>query len=75
MFKLPVRGWRGPYANELWALLSFFAYPAYQHGSGRGALFVSEMDEAAFPPLHRPGLGLRVARRFIQTLLGLRHKR
>jgi uncharacterized protein (DUF362 family) len=71
----PVPGWRGPYANELWALLSFFAYPAYEHGSGRGALFVPEMDEGAFPPLHRPGWGLRVARRFLRTLLGLRHKR
>ncbi len=71
----PVPRWRGPYHNELWALLSFFAYPVYQFGSGRGALFVPEMDESAFPPLRPPGRGLRLVRRALQSLLGLRHRR
>ena len=56
-------------------LLSFFAYPVYQFGSARGALFVPEMDEAAFPPRRPEGYWLRLARRAIQSLLGLRHKR
>jgi hypothetical protein len=69
----PVRGWRSPYHNELTTLLSFFAYPVYQFGSGRGTLFVPEMDERAFPPIHPPGLWVRLARRFMQILLGLHH--
>src|SRR5436309_7755173 len=60
-----VRGWHGPYSNELSALLCFFAYPAYSLGSGRGSLFVPDMDEAAFPPLRPPGAGLRLARRIL----------
>jgi uncharacterized protein (DUF362 family) len=67
----PVRGWRGPYADDLSTLLSFLAYPVYQHGSGRGALFVPEMDERAFPPLGREGTLLRLARRAVRNLLGL----
>lgn len=69
----PVRGWRSPYHTEFSTLLSFFAYPVYQFGSGRGTLFVPEMDEAAFPPIHPPGIWIRAARRSLQTLLGLRH--
>jgi hypothetical protein len=71
----PVAGWRSPYHSEVSALLSFFAYPVYQFGSGRGTLFVPEMDEAAFPPICPPGRGLRLVRRCLQALLGLRHKR
>jgi uncharacterized protein (DUF362 family) len=67
----PIRGWRSPYSNELSTLLSFFAYPAYSFGSGRGALFVPEMDEAAFPSLRPPGPVLRLARRIMRTLLRL----
>jgi uncharacterized protein (DUF362 family) len=70
---LPLPRWRGPYANEWTALLSLLAYPVYQFASGRGALFVPEMDQEAFPPLVREGLGLRFGRRALQTLLGLRH--
>jgi hypothetical protein len=69
----PVRGWRSPYHTEFTTLLSFFAYPMYQFGSGRGTLFVPEMDEKAFPPIQQPGAGVRTARRFLQALLGLRH--
>jgi hypothetical protein len=45
----------------------------YQFGSGRGTLFVPEMDEQAFPPLAPPGGLLRLGRRAIQTAFGLRH--
>jgi hypothetical protein len=72
---LPVPRWRGPYHTETSTLLSFLAYPVYEHGSGRGALFVPEMDEEAFPPLGREGSLLRLGRRAIQALLGLRHER
>jgi uncharacterized protein (DUF362 family) len=68
-------GWKGPYSSEWATLLSLLAYPVYQFGSGRGTLFVPEMDEAAFPPITPPGLLLRLGRRAIQTCLGLRHPR
>jgi uncharacterized protein (DUF362 family) len=68
----PIRRWRGPYATEMSTLLSFLASPAYEFGSGRGALFVADMDEKAFPPLVPEGLFLRAARRSIQLLLRLR---
>jgi len=68
----PIRDWRSPYHNEWSTLLSLFAYPVYQYGSGRGAIFVAEMDEQAFPPLVAETRWLRLRRRFIQSLLGLR---
>jgi uncharacterized protein (DUF362 family) len=71
----PIEGWRGPYHNDWRALLSFLAMPVYTHGSARGALFVPEMDEAAFPPLSAPGPLLRAGRAGVQALLGLRHPR
>ena len=71
----PVRGWRSPYHTEFTTLLSFFAYPMYQFGSGRGTLFVPEMDEQAFPPIHPASGSVRAARRCLQQLLGLHHGR
>jgi uncharacterized protein (DUF362 family) len=68
----PIAGWRGPYSDEWSTLLSLLAYSVYQFGSGRGALFVPEMDEQAFPPVEPPGLLLRAGRRAVQTLFGLR---
>lgn len=68
----PIAGWRGPYRDEWSSLLSLLAYPVYQLASARGALFVPEMDEQAFPPIEPPGLCLRLGRRAIQTLFGLR---
>jgi len=70
-----VKGWRSPYRNEFTTMLSFFAYPVYQFGSGRGTLFVPEMDEKAFPPIHPVGSWVRGTRQFLQILLGLRHGR
>jgi hypothetical protein len=69
----PLPHWRGPYHNEVSTLLSFLAYPVYQHGSGRGTLFVPAMDEEAFPPVEREGTLLRIGRRAVRSLLGLRH--
>ncbi|HEX6737941.1 MAG TPA: DUF362 domain-containing protein, partial [Vicinamibacteria bacterium] len=68
----PVAGWRTPYHSELSTVLSFLAFPVYVLGSGRGALFVPEMDEEAFPPLRPEGVLLRAARRAVRRLIGLR---
>lgn len=68
----PIEGWRGPYSTEISTLLSFLASPVYVFGSGRGALFVADIDEEAFPSIEPEGLFLRAARRSLQTLLGLR---
>ena len=69
----PLRNWRSPYCSEISTMLSFLALPVYVLGSARGALFVPQMDKDAFPPLRRESLTLRVGRRGIQSLLGLRH--
>ncbi len=71
----PVRDWRGPYHNEWSTLLSLFANPVYQFASSRGAVFVPEMDEEAFPPVKPEGRILRLRRRSLQAFLGLRHRK
>ena len=65
-----IAGWRGPYRNELSALMSFFAFPVYVFGSGRGSYFVPQMDEEAFPRVPCSRLVL-IARGFTQRVLGL----
>ena len=54
-------------------MLGFLAYPVYEFGSGRGALFVPEFDEEAFPPLKPETALLRGGRAATRRLLGLRH--
>jgi uncharacterized protein (DUF362 family) len=70
-----LRGWRGPYETEFSTLLSFVAYPVYVFGSGRGSLFVPEMDETAFPPLQRVSFFHSVLRGALRRLLGLHFPR
>jgi uncharacterized protein (DUF362 family) len=70
----PLLDWRGPYHSEWTTFLSLLAYPVYEFGSGRGTLFVPEMDLQAFPLLKQEGLLLRLGRRGLQLFLGLRHK-
>lgn len=67
----PIENWRGPYHNELRSLLSIMAYPVYVMGSGRGSLFVPEMDSQAFPLVRREGLLLKMTRRAVRCLLDL----
>lgn len=67
----PIADWQGPYSTELRSLLSMMAYPVYVMGSGRGELFVPEMDAEAFPPITREGWFLRLRRRAVRRLLGL----
>ncbi|MCI0605447.1 DUF362 domain-containing protein [bacterium] len=68
----PIRNWRSPYHNELSTLLCFMAFPVYVIGSGRGSLFVPEMDPSAFPPLQKEHIPLKLARKTLQAFLGLR---
>jgi uncharacterized protein (DUF362 family) len=68
----PISGWQGPYSTELRSLLSMMAYPVYVMGSGRGELFVPEMDEEAFPSIHKEGWFLRFRRGAVRRLLGLK---
>jgi uncharacterized protein (DUF362 family) len=70
-----LRRWRGPYETEFSTMLSFVAYPVYVFGSGRGSLFVPEMDEKAFPPLQRVSFPQRVLRGALRRLLGLHFPR
>jgi uncharacterized protein (DUF362 family) len=69
----PLTAWRGPYQNEWTTLLSLLAYPVFEFASGRGTLFVPEMDTHAFPPLEPESFRLRHTRRLLQAFLGLRH--
>ena len=71
----PLRDWRSPYYSEFSTMLSFVALPVYVLGSGRGSLFVPEMDHQAFPPLRPESRPLRFGRNGIQNLLGLRHQK
>ena len=71
----PLSNWRGPHHSEFSNMLSFVALPVYVLGSGRGTLFVPEMDREAFPPLRPESVPLRLGRYAIQSLLGLRHRR
>lgn len=71
----PLPDWRSPYYSEFSTMLSFLALPVYVLGSGRGALFVPEMDREAFPPLRPESVPLRLGRYGLQRLLGLRHPR
>jgi hypothetical protein len=66
-----LKHWRGPYETEFSTMLSFVAYPVYVFGSGRGSLFVPEMDETAFPPLQTVSFSQRVLRAALRRLLGL----
>ncbi len=67
----PIQSWRGPYHNELRSLLSIMAYPVYVMGSGRGSLFVPEMDPQAFPLIRPEGFLLKTTRRAVRWLLDL----
>jgi uncharacterized protein (DUF362 family) len=70
-----LREWRGPYETEFSTMLSFVAYPVYVFGSGRGSLFVPEMDETAFPALRHVSLFRSVLRGTLRRLLGLHFPR
>ncbi len=66
-----VPGWRAPYRRTFATALGFLASFVYAHASGRGALFVPAADEATFPPLTRPGLGIRFGRALVRWFFRL----
>jgi uncharacterized protein (DUF362 family) len=68
----PLAGWRGPRHSGWTALLCLLAFPLYVLASGRGAVFVPAMDEQAFPPRRPVGWCLRLVRRLVRRILGLR---
>ena len=71
----PIVGWRGPYHNDFTTFLSFLAHPVYEYGSGRGSLFVPEMDAEAFPFREPEGASLGAVRSMVRLILGLRAPR
>ncbi len=71
----PIAEWKSPYHNEISSLLSLIAYPVYQFGSGRGSLFLPEMDEEVFPFLQPARWPTRLGRKALRTLLGSRKPR
>lgn len=68
----PIRGWRHPYSDPLSATLSVLADPVYLLASGRGTLFLSAMDERAFPALRRANLPVRLVRHLVRTFFNMR---
>ena len=68
----PLPDWRGPRHNGWSAFLCLLAFPLYVLASRRGAVFVPAMDEQAFPPSTPVGRCLRVTRRLVRRILGLR---
>jgi len=71
----PLTDWKDPYHNEISTLLSLVAFPVYVMGSGRGSMFLPEMDEAAFPFIRPETLREWIGRRGMRRLLGLRRPR
>jgi uncharacterized protein (DUF362 family) len=71
----PLTDWKDPYHNEVSTLLSLIAFPVYVMGSGRGSMFLPEMDETAFPFIRSETLCERIGRRGMRLLLGLRRPR
>jgi uncharacterized protein (DUF362 family) len=65
--------WHGPCHNDLSAFFSLAAEISYRHVSGRGSLFVPQMDPALFAPIGKPSIALRAARGAVQRIFGLHH--
>ena len=68
----PLDQWKDPYHSETSTLLSLLAFPIYVMGSGRGSMFLPEMDETAFPFIRPQTVFERISRRTIRSMLGLR---
>jgi uncharacterized protein (DUF362 family) len=71
----PIREWKDPYHNELSTALSFIAFPVYVMGSGRGSMFLPDMDKVAFPLIGEETFCERIGRRGVRWLIGLRRPR
>jgi hypothetical protein len=71
----PLADWRDPYYNEISTFLSLMAAPVYVMGSGRGSMFLPEMDSNAFPFIRPENFAQRLARRRMRQLLGIHHSK
>jgi uncharacterized protein (DUF362 family) len=69
----PLTDWRDPYHNEISTMLSLLAFPVYVMGSGRGSMFLPEMDQSEFPFIRPETRPQRIGRGAMRLLLGLRH--
>jgi len=67
----PLSDWKDPYHNEVSTLLSLLAFPVYVMGSGRGSMFLPEMDQKAFPFIRPETFCERIGRGGMRLLLGL----
>lgn len=64
----PIAGFRLPVHSPRTALLSALAMPMFTFASGRGALFLPDFDEEAFPAVRSSRL-LGAARRVVQRIV------
>lgn len=71
----PIAGFRGTTSSEWSAFLALLASPVYVLASGRGRLFLPEMDDAAFPARAPSPAALRLAQRIVRGLIGTRRPR
>ncbi len=67
----PFDGFRTPQATLWFRCVSATAAPIYFHLSGRGRLFVPEVDTQAFPPIDDPTVFVKTVRRAAQKVFGL----
>ncbi|MEZ4317357.1 MAG: DUF362 domain-containing protein [Myxococcota bacterium] len=67
----PIEDWRGVYHTPGSSLLGLLAFPMFERGSRRGALFVPRTDSDAFPPRVPPTRLQRGMRSVVRRLLDL----
>ncbi|MCC7540094.1 MAG: alpha/beta fold hydrolase [Deltaproteobacteria bacterium] len=65
----PIAGFRTPEHSAYTAALSSLALPVFTHASARGALFLPDFDEVAFPALTREPLPVRAARAAVRRVV------
>jgi uncharacterized protein (DUF362 family) len=68
----PIAGFRTPISNDWHAFLSMISYTVFESYSGRGSLFVPQMDERAFPAKQQASWGTRKLRDFVRWVCGIR---
>jgi uncharacterized protein (DUF362 family) len=66
----PIADWDAADAGVLSAPLAALAEPVYASWSGRGAVFVPDVDPVAFPPIGETA-ALRATRRLVRAVLGI----
>ncbi len=66
------RSYRRRRANLFGRFVCATAYPMYMFGSGKGVLFVPQMDESAFPQIGKQNVPTKAVRKVAQVVFGLR---